>query len=227
VGELFRDAVEESAGNLDAALRQSVERAPLPLYLRVEDRNSMAHSVEARLPFMDYRLVSLAFHLSPEWKLRGPWNKYVLREAMRGCIPEPVRTRADKMGFPVPAARWFRTTLYEPMQDLLASERTRSRGLFNVDAIRRDLEKHREGSIDVTDGLFNVAQLETWLALAGTEVVGVGPGRDLTKPSTRVARRSPGPRSHSAIGMAARDGGQPRSDQTAAITVHTDRSPAR
>jgi asparagine synthase (glutamine-hydrolysing) len=74
------------------------------------------------------------------------------------------------MGFPVPAARWFRTSLYEPVQDLLASQSTRDRGLYNVDVIRRDLEKHREGTIDVSNGLFNVAQLESWLTLAGHEV---------------------------------------------------------
>jgi asparagine synthase (glutamine-hydrolysing) len=172
VDEAFRATADESHGGLDAALRQSVEGAPLPLYLRLEDRNSMAHSVEARLPFMDYRLVSLAFHLDPEWKLRGPWNKYVLREAMQGCIPESVRTRIDKMGFPVPAGNWFRTTLYEPLQDLLASESTRARGLYNVDVIRRDFERHREGQIDIANGLFNIAQLETWLAFAGKDVAG-------------------------------------------------------
>ncbi len=166
---------EQAAGmdsSLDASLRRSVERSPLPLYLRIEDRNSMAHSVEARLPFLDYRLVSLVFQLPPDWKLRGPWTKYVLREAMRGCIPDAVRTRAVKMGFAIPAAHWFRTALYEPMQDLLASARTRGRGLYNVDAIRRDLQKHREGGVDVADALFTVAQLESWLSLDEKELAG-------------------------------------------------------
>jgi asparagine synthase (glutamine-hydrolysing) len=131
----------------------------------VEDRNSMAHSVEARLPFLDYRLVSLLFQLGSEWKMRGPWNKYILREAMRGCIPESVRSRPDKMGFPAPAGRWFRTMLYEPMQDLLASGAVRTRGLYNVDAIRRDLRRHRAGEIDVSDRLFTIAQTESWFAL--------------------------------------------------------------
>ena len=159
---------ERSQPSLDVALRASVERAPLPLYLRIEDRNSMAHSVEARVPFLDYRIVSMLFQLEPQWKLNGPWNKYLLREAMRGCIPESVRTRADKMGFPVPGARWFRTDLYEPMQDLLASDDTRARGIYNIPAIRRDLERHRAGDVDVTDGLFAVAQLERWFALQHT-----------------------------------------------------------
>jgi asparagine synthase (glutamine-hydrolysing) len=169
------DADGGSDASLDAALRRSVERAPLPLYLRLEDRNSMAHSVEARLPFLDYRLVSMLFRLAPQWKLRGPWNKYVLREAMRGCIPESVRTRADKMGFPVPGARWFRDVLYEPMQDLLSSERTRSRGLYDVNAIRRDLEKHRDGQVDVAEALFSVAQMENWLRLESEGITAGAP----------------------------------------------------
>jgi asparagine synthase (glutamine-hydrolysing) len=148
--------------SLDSALKRSIERSPLPLYLRVEDRNSMAHSIEARLPFLDYRLVSLLFSLPAKWKMRGHWNKYVLREAMRGRIPESVRNRVDKMGFPVPAREWFTSALYEPMMDTLASRGTRERGIYNVPAIRRDLERHRSGKIDVSEGLFNVTQFETW-----------------------------------------------------------------
>jgi asparagine synthase (glutamine-hydrolysing) len=164
---VYRDTGRDWEGTLDSSLRLSVERMPLPLYLRVEDRNSMAHSVEARVPFLDYRIVSMLFQVLPHWKIHGPWNKYLLREAMRGAIPESVRTRPDKMGFAVPGARWFRTTLYEPMQDLLSSESTRNRGLYNVAAIRRDLDRHRDGLADVTDALFAVAQLESWFALQG------------------------------------------------------------
>ena len=152
-------------GTLASALQLSVERSPLPLYLRIEDRNSMAHSVEARLPFLDYRLVSLMFQLPAHWKMRGAQGKYVMREAMRGQIPESVRGRVDKMGFPTPLADWFRHGLYEPMQDTLASQAARERGIYNIDAIRRDLERHRRGELDAALGLFNVAQFERWLAL--------------------------------------------------------------
>ena len=150
-------------GSVEGALRRSVESGSLPLYLRIEDRNSMAHSVEARLPFLDYRLVSLAFQLPAAWKLRGPWNKYVLREAMRGRIPEIVRTRADKMGFPTSVAQWFRGTFYDALQDTLASEAARTREIYNIAAIRADLERHRRGELDVGAALFDVAQVERWL----------------------------------------------------------------
>ena len=146
--------------SLNAVQMRAVERAPLPLYLRIEDRNSMAHSVETRLPFLDYRLVSLVFNMTADWKLRGPWNKFVLREAMRQRIPESVRTRVDKMGFPVPDRKWFAQDLYEPMQDLLASQAVRERGIYNVSAIAHDLQRHRDGHADVALRLFHVAQFE-------------------------------------------------------------------
>jgi asparagine synthase (glutamine-hydrolysing) len=156
---------------------QDVEHAPLPLYLRIEDRNSMAHSVETRLPFLDYRLVSLAFDMTADWKLRGPWNKFVLREAMRQRIPESVRTRLDKMGFPVPDKKWFAQDLYEPMQDLLTSQVVRERGIYNVSAIAHDLQRHRDGQADVTRRLFYVAQFETLANLLKADPVQQPPRR--------------------------------------------------
>ena len=151
--------------DLNASLARSIYRSPLPLYLRLEDRNSMAHSVEARLPFLDYRLVSLVFSLPLEWRLRGPWNKYVLREAMRGRIPESVRTRVDKMGFPVPARTWFADALNEPAIDVINSQAARERGIYNTTAIIKDIQRHQRGEIDVTGKIFKVAQYEAWCAL--------------------------------------------------------------
>jgi asparagine synthase (glutamine-hydrolysing) len=159
---LADDTPDDADWTLDAILRRSVERGPLPLYLRLEDRNSMAHSVESRLPFMDYRLVSLVFNCADRWKLRGPWNKYLLRESMQRRIPESVRTRIDKWGFPVPQGKWISGPWYAPLLDLLGSRQTRERGIYNVAAIQRDLELHRQGSMDATGALFAVVQFELW-----------------------------------------------------------------
>ena len=160
--DLDMAAMPPSPEVLDQVMRASVESTPLPLYLRIEDRNSMAHSIEARLPFLDHRLVSLVFRLPIEWRLRAGWNKYVLREAMRGRIPEVVRSRAEKMGFPTPVDDWFRNELYEPTQDLLASQAVRERGIIRPDAVRNDLERHRRGDIAVGSRLFDIVQLELW-----------------------------------------------------------------
>jgi asparagine synthase (glutamine-hydrolysing) len=80
----------------------------LPMLLHWEDRDSMAHSVEARLPFLDYRVVELALGLPEEDKLAGGVTKRVLREAMRGVLPEAVRTRMDKIGFATAEEQWLR-----------------------------------------------------------------------------------------------------------------------
>lgn len=148
------------SGTLSSALNQSVVSAPLPLYLRIEDRNSMANSVEARLPFLDYRLVSFVCGLPDDWKIRGPWNKYVLREAMRGRIPESVRARVDKMGFPTASKKWFAHDLHEPLRDILGSRTVRERGIYNVGALLTDLDRHRRGEIDLANRLFHVAEFE-------------------------------------------------------------------
>jgi asparagine synthase (glutamine-hydrolysing) len=171
-------AAERRESDLAAALKHSVARASLPLYLRVEDRNSMAHSVEARLPFLDYRLVALLFNLEAEWKLRGGLNKFVLREAMRGRIPESVRGRKDKMGFPIPARKWFARELYAPVRELLTARAVRERGIYDSQAILRDLEAHRRGEMDVSDRLFRVVQFEQWIQML--KVPAPAPARPVT-----------------------------------------------
>jgi asparagine synthase (glutamine-hydrolysing) len=151
--------------NLHDALQSSIEEQPLPLYLRTEDRNSMAHSIEARVPFLDHRLVEYAAALPPGWQMRGPWNKHLLREAMRERIPESVRTRAEKFGFPVPVKQWVSDALYGPALEVIGSKAARERGIYNVDNILRDLDRHRRGEIDVGRRIFNVLQFECWSRL--------------------------------------------------------------
>jgi asparagine synthase (glutamine-hydrolysing) len=154
--------VAQRIRRFDDTIRHCVEAGPLPIYLRVEDRNSMAHSVEARLPFLDYRLVTLAYALPPDWKVRGPWNKFVVREATRGIIAERVRTRLDKMGFPTPSRSWFAGPWYAPMRDLLSSRTIRECGFVHVDAVTRDLERHRRGEVNAASRLFSLAEFGLW-----------------------------------------------------------------
>ncbi len=80
----------------------------VPKLLHWADRSSMAHSVESRLPFLDFRLVEFSMGLPPETKLWNGTTKRVLREAMRGTLPEPIRARMDKMGFVTPEETWVR-----------------------------------------------------------------------------------------------------------------------
>jgi len=93
---------------LRAELRAGILTTSLPPLLRYEDRNSMAFSVEARTPFLDYRLVERAQALPSADLIRGGWTKAILREAMRGIVPESVLWRRDKLGFATPEVRWLR-----------------------------------------------------------------------------------------------------------------------
>jgi len=147
---------------LNAVLRRSVERAPLPHYLRLEDRNSMAHGVEARLPFMDYRLVSLAFQVAADRKIQGVWNKALLRRGLRGRIPDSVRDRAEKMGFPTSLHIWLTSVLAEPLRDILTSRAARERGIYNVQEMLSVLQNNHRVEPETALRLFHVAEFELW-----------------------------------------------------------------
>jgi asparagine synthase (glutamine-hydrolysing) len=155
-----------AAPGLRQALIHSVERDPLPIYLRVEDRNAMAHSVEGRLPFLDYRLVSFVFSLAPEWKLRDASNKYVLREAMRNRIPESVRTRPEKMGFPTSSARWLANELYAPARQALVELCATDDEFLHRDTLIGRLDRHKAGEPGHTDILIRAVQFLLWREVA-------------------------------------------------------------
>jgi asparagine synthase (glutamine-hydrolysing) len=91
----------------------------LPRWLRMEDRMSMASSVESRLPFMDYRLVEFAFSLPDTLKLHDGYNKYILRQSMRNLLPARVIATRAKLPFKAPYTEWIRGSWRSMIQDLL------------------------------------------------------------------------------------------------------------
>jgi asparagine synthase (glutamine-hydrolysing) len=162
VDDLPEGPSRASRRGLGEALRRSVTRSPLPLYLRVEDRNSMAHSIEVRLPFMDHRLVSAVMRIAGTRKLDGFWNKVLLRESMRGKIPESVRTRPDKMGFATPDADWIRA--WAPQIDAMFHSRSfAERGFFKVANLRTALKEHVAKRRDCNLEIFRAVQVELYL----------------------------------------------------------------
>lgn len=93
--------------------------------LRYEDRNSMAFSVEGRVPFLDYRLVEFISSLPSHFKIRHGYTKSVLRDAMKGILPEKIRLRKSKLGFATPERKWQETTLRPLILNAIESERMR------------------------------------------------------------------------------------------------------
>ncbi len=95
----YAQSASATPRTFEELLQRQTEVESLPALLRFEDRNSMAHSIEARVPFLDHRLVDFTFSLPTSLKVRASSTKYVLREAMRDVLPEAIRTRKDKIGF--------------------------------------------------------------------------------------------------------------------------------
>ncbi|MEP6691280.1 MAG: asparagine synthase (glutamine-hydrolyzing), partial [Gemmatimonadaceae bacterium] len=111
----------------------------LPALLQVEDRVSMACSIESRVPLLDPRIADLVSTLPPRMKFKGGELKYLLRRAAGDVLPASVFARKDKMGFPVPLQKWLRGQTAEFVRDTFSSQAARSRGWYNGAAIERAL----------------------------------------------------------------------------------------
>ena len=131
--------------SLSQKLYDDLTRFSIPPLLRYEDRNSMAFSLEARVPFLDHRVVEYCFALPNQFKIDPPHTKLVLRKAMNGRLPSSVTTRQDKLGYPTPAANWFREGLNSWLQDTLHSQSFKECDLFHAPACLKVYEDHMAG----------------------------------------------------------------------------------
>lgn len=134
----------------------------LSTLLHYGDVISMAHSMESRLPFMDYRLVEFVFSLPGEFKVRDGSGKVLLKEAVRGLVPEFIIDNPYKLGFVVPIREWFRDQPDETVYPVLLSDRCRQRGLFEPKALERALRRHVSGRVDLSSQIFRWLTLELW-----------------------------------------------------------------
>jgi asparagine synthase (glutamine-hydrolysing) len=132
---------------------------PLDILTKV-DRMSMAHSIEARVPLLDHKLVEFAATIPPEMRLRGGVTKYIFKRAMRGILPDAIIDR-PKRGFAIPLGRWFRGSLAGFANDLLLSPDCRRRGILNPAYLRKVLARHRKGR-DLDLHLWTIISFELW-----------------------------------------------------------------
>ena len=155
-------------GLLTSRLYQEIAYETVPATLRPEDRNSMAFSIESRSPFLDYRLVELAFSLPNRFKIRDGLGKWTIREGMKGVLAEPVRTRRDKQGLVAPTERWFRGGNRDAVRDVLASSELAERGLLERDEVLRVFDEHVAGEANHYMAVWQWLNLELWMRkLAG------------------------------------------------------------
>jgi asparagine synthase (glutamine-hydrolysing) len=132
---------------------------PLDILTKV-DRMTMAHSIEARPPLLDHRLVECAARIPANLRLREMTTKYLLKKAMRGVLPDDIIDRR-KQGFAVPLARWFRGDLLGFARDILLSDRCRTRGIFDIGYLERLLRLNQRGR-DLDLHLWTVLSFEMW-----------------------------------------------------------------
>jgi asparagine synthase (glutamine-hydrolysing) len=126
--------------------------------LHVEDRVSMAVSLESRVPLLDPRIVELVAKIPPPIKFKGGEMKYLFKRAIKGLLPEKVFSRTDKMGFPVPLQIWAKDAAKDFFCDVLLSQRTRERGLYDMDVVEQLIRQESNFS----RVLWGLLQLELW-----------------------------------------------------------------
>ncbi|MCI0691266.1 asparagine synthase (glutamine-hydrolyzing) [candidate division KSB1 bacterium] len=165
----FRQAFADSAVRLTAAddlgarIKADMTRFSLPVLLRYEDKNSMAFSREARVPFLDQRLVEYVAGLPLNLKLRDGWTKYCLRRGAQNVVPQKILERKDKIGFATPEEEWFRRALKDDIRQ------TFQRALFLPEFIKMpDLQNHFAAFVHgkrpllSSDFFFRFFVLEEW-----------------------------------------------------------------
>lgn len=134
----------------------------LQMLLHWEDRSSMAHSIESRVPFLDHRLVEFTLALGNDHKIVGADTKRVLRQAMKGILPEAVRQRRDKLGFATPEQVWFRGPLRREAYEGVEATLKQFPGLLNTKGTRELAADMLEGRRNLDFTLWRIINLGIW-----------------------------------------------------------------
>ena len=132
--------------------------ASLPALLQVEDRVSMAASLESRVPLLDHRIVDLVTTMPAPLKFKGAEMKYALKRAIGDILPAKILSRKDKKGFPMPLHLWARGRAKGFIRETLLSGQARTRGMYNVSSI----EKLLDGEQPFGRKLWGLLNLELW-----------------------------------------------------------------
>ncbi len=172
------ESIKESASILDDPLPSSDMDQPLPMMFRDAmtylpddilckvDRAAMACSLETRVPFLDHRVVELAWQLPLHMKVRGHIGKWALRQVLYKHVPKEMIER-PKAGFAIPIGKWLRGPLREWADDLISESRMRSEGYLRPEPVRRIWAEHLSGHRDHTAKLWAVLMFQAWLEKNG------------------------------------------------------------
>lgn len=164
VGDLLRETLLElrpDTPSLNQMLYLEQRHFLADHNLNYTDKMAMARGVEVRVPLLDPEIVNFAAKLPLSLKQRGRVGKWVLREAMRGLLPDEVLNRS-KTGFAAPLRRWLRQDLRPIVEDVLSAPALNRRGLFEPQAVKQLIIADREGRIDAAYTIFGLFCIELW-----------------------------------------------------------------
>ncbi len=149
--------------NLNSRLFEDITSTTVPSLLRYEDKNSMAHSIESRVPFLDHEVVEFALSLPADQKIKHGWNRYVYREAMNGLMPDKIRKRRSKIGFVNMEWEWMKAKK-DRILDIFKSESFKSRKYWVADKVAAEFEAWVAGE-KTGDGLmfWRILSTELWM----------------------------------------------------------------
>jgi len=133
-------------------------KCQLPALLHVEDRMSMAHGIESRLPLLDHPLIEFLATVPADVKFKGGRMKNMVKDAYRGALPAAILDRRDKMGFPVPLQEWFAGEIKDFVRDLFEDQKRSDRPYINSEAVLRNINETGRHSRK----LWGLISLELW-----------------------------------------------------------------
>lgn len=164
VHDNYRRKDIKCSSRLNTRLCNDVLNKSIPSLLHNEDGNSMAFSIESRVPFLDYRIVEFAIALDGKYKIRNDWTKWIIRRSLKEYLPKEVVKRKNKMGFPAPFARWLREG--ENKDEIKAViYGFGKRNIVPEDTIDYYYRMHMENKADLSDILFKFYSMELWFRL--------------------------------------------------------------
>lgn len=155
--------IDRYGGTLPEVLYREIRSTNLPSLLHYEDRNSMAFGVESRVPFLDYRVAEYLASLPLDQKIRDGVTKHVLRQAIRGLVPESIRCRMDKMGFVTPEEVWMKEDLRPLIEEILTSDTFTDRPYWDADLVRQSYLAYVEGRAAYSPEIWRIVCTELWL----------------------------------------------------------------
>jgi asparagine synthase (glutamine-hydrolysing) len=150
-------------GGLEAGLLGDFEAALLPGFLQYGDAISMAHSVESRLPFLDYRVVECAFGLPSRSKIGEGYTKRVLRDYLRAGGQGAIAERRDKRGYPTPVHGWLAADRGRRLREILLAPQARIREYASREGLERLIARHSTGRLSGADQVYALVATELWL----------------------------------------------------------------